>query len=585
MWRSDKVVVKVKKVSKEKISENLQHLIQDDGFKCLCSSDQIKVETPTTFLGPFKHSLEVEKRNGFHYVTEETLAPRKFKYLIYLASICLLFFPSLSVLLFQNTFLWFLFLGTLMIWASFYTVLGNLDPVEKDFVERLENAEVVELSSEISPSIVTQLYLGILPLIVSLLVNFVPQEGIYKLTGFSLLLVPTLFLLGWKVVKRDPSRRERFGILFTGFMLQITGLVLPIISLVFLAIQIPFFSSFGDIWLGILISVVVQYLLLIWALILLKGTDKDSFAKPRAKHWLGSNPSDISRQILSDKGLAFFTFILQGFFYFGPLALLLFYIPKIQETMDLLQWYGVSQHFTLAYIVTIFLPLFLILAGMYKAIKSQAERYGSLKEKAKRSKEEVKSDKEKFVEGLFRNETKEKTFFENNNVIFSDSNDLECKTVTSGPFKRETYLIISEGMITGFSKEELKAFILHEVHHLKNDSLALVSLRYFSRFLLFGNGFLTVFVNFSLRENLADIYSARRVGREKYINALEKLREEKVKKKLSAGFVGLSLSRDEEIKSSDNWIEDLYSKIFGNYIPLYSHPSIEERIKYLKKAS
>lgn len=585
MWNTNTIVSKVGEVRLERVAKQLKEFIKKDGFKFSSHKhNKILIVKLSTFLGPIKHKLILEEESDSVLVTEKILAPEKLRHLTYLASGLLIFLPSIVVSLFPSFLRYVILLVSLFVWALLITTINNLDPVKKDFSRRLENTEKAEINGKAFSSLRKQLYLGLSPAFIHFIITLGSEGLIYQIGMSSCLGLLVLHCyLGWELGKSRPSRRERIGLVLIGFRLQVSGLCIPILAVIYSAINIPSYSSLYEVLVAAILWLVPQYALFLWGLILLYRMDEDFLQVPRIRD--RSNTNTTNRRVLMGPKFIIITFISEVFFYIGPLVLIVIYAPKIQQTMGLLNRYGISDQTIWVYFLLLFLPFILILTGTFTSIIRKRRAYEALKDQAKATDQRNKTPKESWVKNFFLEKVKKSSNFNNNYVIFSRSNGIECKTVISGFLYREAYLILSEHMIDNFSKEELKAFIYHEIHHLKNDSLTLVLLRYVSQFLLFGNGILTVFVDFSLRENLADIYAAKKVGMENFVKALEKLRQEKVKRKLSGWLTGLNFIQRKKGHRSRSWIEDVYWKIFGNYIPLYSHPSIKDRIRYLKNVS
>lgn len=580
MWKAERIICEVRRTTKNQVLRSIKKHIEKDGFSYSVLDDsEIIVETPSTFLGKINHRLKLEEQTGSVVVSEDTLASQKLHYLLYFGILFLLL-PSLAVMVFQTTLSFLILLGFTIVWVFLFLSLGKLEPISTDYTQRLENAKIIERNNRLFPIILLQLFLGYLPFVIHIL-----NPWTLSFTGKAILypsfFVLFLFALGWQFF--DPWIRQRFGIVGVGFGLQIVGLFFPVNTLVVGAIYIPAFDSLLEVLIFVLISISCQYLVLVFVLISLYRMDEDYFRVPMFKH--PAPKTQDNSQGLTSKTFATLTVIGEMLFYLIPLGLLGFYFPKIRHSMVLLYNKDASIPLIAVFLLILFLPFFFEIAGIFTSIRSRKGFYSNLRDQVAASGESDEDEKKVFVKNLFRAETKKNSVFRKGHVIFVDSDKFDCTTIPTGPLSREAYLVISDSTVDRFRKEELKAFIYHEIHHLRQDSLLLVSLRYFSQFLLLGSGILTVFVDFPSREKLADLFAAKMVGTKKFIKALEKLRKEKVKRELSAWAPQIGFLGEREKIHPKSWVREIYWKIYGNYILLYSHPSLKERMEFLENVT
>lgn len=580
MWKAERIICEVRRTTKNQVLRSIKKHIEKDGFSYSVLDDhEIIVETPSTFLGKINHKLKLEEQTDSVVVSEDTLASQKLHYLLYFGILFLLL-PSLAVMFFQTTLSFLILLGFTIVWVFLYLSLGKLEPISTDYTQRLENAKIIERNNRLFPIILLQLVLGYLPFVIHIL-----NPWTLSFTGKAILypsfFVLFLFALGWQFF--DPWIRQRFGIVGVGFGLQIVGLFFPVNTLVVGAIYIPAFDSLLEVLIFVLVSISCQYLVLVFVLVSLYRMDEDYFRVPMFKH-TAPKTQDNSQGLMSTT-FATLTVIGELLFYLIPLGLLGFYFPKIRRSMVLLYDKGASIPLIAVFLLILILPFFLEIAGIFTSIRSRKEFYSNLRDQVAASNESEEDEKKAFVKNLFQAEAKKNSVFRKGHVIFLESPRFDCKTIPSGPLSRKAYLVISNSTVDSFGKEELKPFIYHEVYHLRQDSLLLVSLRYFSQFLLLGSGILTVFVDFPSREKLADLFAAKMVGTKNFINALEKLRQEKVKRELSAWAPQIGFFGEREKIHPKSWVREIYWKIYGNYILLYSHPSIKERIEFLENAT
>ena len=578
MWKANEVVRKINDSSKNRVLRKLKKYANEDGFSSHSSNEnEIVIKSDHFFWGSFKTRIHLEEEGDTVSLKEEEYAPQKLKYFLFLGS-CLLFIPSVLLFFLQFTVGVYLMFVSAILWVIYYNFLGNTDPYEKDFGARFTGAEVVERKNNFFRIVLAELAFGLSPLILFSLIDF----RSIGLVGYSILVMGILFLLliyiALKLMRENDWFSHHFGIVLIGANLQIVSLWIPSIVLTIGSWEIPSFSSLFQVSMLAIFTIGVEWCLFSWILIALSRLDEDYLKENRAQIPLQSIQE--SNRGLIDKRLAAITFALQALLFLTPLALIIFTFGEIKSTLALLSNLGVPVVLLTLYLFLLLLPLSVMFIGtlinFYRKNKTRTEL-------RKQASNKPSTEKEIFVRD-FLEEQVEKLSFEEYGVIFSTSREIHCNAITWGLLKREAYIVISKGMLSNFSREEIKSFLYHEIYHLRNDSWWLAVLGNLSQFLFLGSGVLTAITDFSSREYLADMYASKKVGNRNFVEVLKKLRQEKVKRKFASHFPSLNFLGKKDRSHSDSWIGDIYWKVFGNYIPLYSHPSINERIEYLRES-
>lgn len=574
MWLVEETFAEVKNTCQKTAFRQIKDRIDQEGFHLTKNEEnKFSVDIPSFLLGDITHELKLTEEDSNSLIEEKTFAPSWLKYLALsgylLAPLPALFLRNLPLSLSHLAFLPF------FIWVGILTLLLST-PFRINFCQTSENSEILHRYSSVVPILVPQALLGFLSMTLDFFIHFQGNKSLLLTLFIASTFTVGLFFTSWIKMRQNEKVRPYFGVVYVGFLLQILGVFFPILSLLGLSLVRPASLSFFA-----LITISLQYSLLGWLLFYLYDQDEKYFRKSSYKNREKTYVEES--KVLIDKGLVIFTGLTQLAIYLLPLVLLIIYFPEISETFYMIYRMGIPAMGFL-YLVLIFFPLVLILMGIYSSKRLQRQKIEDLKRVARVNKEEL-TDKEIFVKKFFREKAGGFTSFNTLYVSFLEARNLECKTITSGLMNREAFLVISKSTVNTFNKQELKAFLLHELHHLRHDSLLLAFLEYTSQLLLMGNGILTALIDYDSREYAADSYAAKETGKSRFIDTLKKLREEKVRRKISTGLAGLNFSKIENEIESEGWAEDIYRKVFGDYYRLYSNPSIKERIEHLENMS
>jgi Zn-dependent protease with chaperone function len=191
-----------------------------------------------------------------------------------------------------------------------------------------------------------------------------------------------------------------------------------------------------------------------------------------------------------------------------------------------------------------------------------------------------------------------------------DSSDINAETKYLGFPIFKNILVISEGTWNELydNEDELSAILAHEVWHIKNHTLTRKFLCFLSDYSLFGNGFLTLLQNSFQLEKEADDFAVKWLTKNhkdenKAISSLrsllEKIEEINWKNTFFQSTTSLNFAmlrddtyRNELLKLYDSSLRIerlkinlklLYQMYFGEEILSYFHPSISQRIAWVKE--
>lgn len=174
-------------------------------------------------------------------------------------------------------------------------------------------------------------------------------------------------------------------------------------------------------------------------------------------------------------------------------------------------------------------------------------------------------------------------------LVTQDDNNLV--STSSGLLSKRANIYVEKEILDRLNKNELKAVIVHELSHIKNDLKKIALLKFFSKIALFPNNFLLLLVNYKEMEYNADRLALSVMKNPAYLeDALEKIKKISLNKSIDLYLN--SLEKKPKKSKFFTWVQNYkeYRNVFNNFFASdalvgYSHLGIEKRIKTIKGQS
>lgn len=414
-----------------------------------------------------------------------------------------------------------------------------------------------------------------------------------------------IVLLGWNLSRVAGAQFDKVSLpAQLGTALQLF-LVLPLLSLALMNTTIKkITSSFGtqleSLRSPFLLFNFVFWGLLVWGPLLglmyyFSHLDIDEIIEPRYKADSQDLDSSPPLNPMSKSLIAYWLVVTLTLLFALPILVFLVYPWNLSGFSGLNQYINVPQALIWTYISTFFLPPLVIFACLglenlnewinnNKAFNSgqnlvlneeEANKYRKLKEAVKN----ISVDDPDF-----------KRYKDIEVKVVELKDKYEFNAASKGIFRRVGYILISQSFLKEFEMDELKGLLFHELYHLKEDNFYLLVARFLSKITLFGNGLLAAALDFPTRELKADQYASNQVGQSTLVRTLRKVEnkrriasmEEVLRKNLgSLEFFSQFQFEKKELKG----FRKIYRLLFTPYLPMYNHPTLQERIDHVKLSS
>lgn len=412
-------------------------------------------------------------------------------------------------------------------------------------------------------------------------------------------------LLSWNLSRVAGAQFDKISLpAQLGTALQLF-LVIPLLSLAIMNTTIKkITSSFGSqlesLRTSLLLFNFVFWVLLVWGALLglmyyIAQLDIDEIIEPRYK--VDFQDLDYSSPLnpTSKSLITYWLVVTLTLLFALPILVFLLFPWNFSGFSGLNQYINLPQALIWAYISTFFLPPLVIFSCL--GLENLNERINNTKvfnstQNLALSEEEVnKYGKLKGAVKSTSADDPDLKKYKNIEIKVVELKDkYEFNAASKGIFRRVGYILISQKFLKEFEMDELKGLLFHELYHLKEDNFYLLVARFLSKITLFGNGLLAAALDFPTRELKADHYASNQVGQSTLVRTLRKVEtkrriasmEEVLRENLGGlEFFSQSQSEKKELKG----FRKIYRLLFTPYIPMYNHPTLQERIDYVKLSS